>query len=90
MKRILTIDLMPLKPYFHGTTSRSGAPFWFGSTLPYRPDGHERQRVHRLVHAQPSTYGQSSDRALLAGHLLRVEQRRELDELRVAGRLERA
>jgi hypothetical protein len=33
-KRILTIDLMPLKPYFHGTTSRSGAPFWFGSTLP--------------------------------------------------------
>jgi hypothetical protein len=29
-----TIDLMPLKPYFHGTTSRSGAPFWFGSTFP--------------------------------------------------------
>ena len=34
VKRISTIDLMPLKPYFHGTTSRSGAPFWLGSTLP--------------------------------------------------------
>ena len=32
--RMRTIDLMLLKPYFHGTTSRSGAPFWFGSTSP--------------------------------------------------------
>src|SRR5205807_715516 len=29
-KRILTMDLTLLKPYFHGTTSRSGAPFWLG------------------------------------------------------------
>src|SRR3546814_20909627 len=34
---ISTIDLMPLKPYFHGTTSRSGRPFCCGSGLPYRP-----------------------------------------------------
>jgi hypothetical protein len=27
VKRILTIDLMLLKPYFHGTTRRIGAPF---------------------------------------------------------------
>jgi hypothetical protein len=26
-----------LKPYFHGTASRSGAPFCGGSALPYRP-----------------------------------------------------
>ena len=26
-KRIRTTDLMLLKPYFHGTTSRNGAPF---------------------------------------------------------------
>ena len=26
-KSIFTIDFMPLKPYFHGTTKRSGAPF---------------------------------------------------------------
>ena len=26
-KRILTSDFPPLKPYFHGTTSRIGAPF---------------------------------------------------------------
>ena len=31
---IRTIDLMLLKPYFHGTTSLSGAPFWFGSVSP--------------------------------------------------------
>ena len=31
---IFTIDLMLLKPYFHGTTRRIGAPFWFGSVLP--------------------------------------------------------
>src|SRR5438093_2895012 len=35
--RILTIDLTLLKPYFHGTTSRSGLPFWLGSTSPYSP-----------------------------------------------------
>ena len=34
---ISTIDLMLLKPYFHGTTSRSGAPFCCGSGLPYSP-----------------------------------------------------
>ena len=31
---IFTIDLMPLKPYFHGTTSRTGAPFWLGRVAP--------------------------------------------------------
>ena len=34
---ILSIDLMLLKPYFHGTTSRIGAPFWFGSMSPKTP-----------------------------------------------------
>ena len=34
---ISTIDLMPLKPYFQGMMSRSGAPFWFGSSRPYTP-----------------------------------------------------
>ena len=33
-KLIRTMPLMPLKPYFHGTTSRIGAPFWFGSASP--------------------------------------------------------
>jgi hypothetical protein len=31
---MLTMALMPLKPYFQGTIRRSGAPFWFGSVLP--------------------------------------------------------
>ena len=34
---ILTIDFTPLKPYFHGTTSRTGAPSWGGRSRPYRP-----------------------------------------------------
>ena len=29
-----TIDFAPLKPYFHGMITRSGAPFWLGSTRP--------------------------------------------------------
>ena len=33
-KEMRTIDLIDLKPYFHGTTSRIGAPFWFGSVSP--------------------------------------------------------
>ena len=36
-KRILTIDLADLKPYFQGKTMRTGAPFWFGNTSPYIP-----------------------------------------------------
>ena len=34
---ILTIALALLKPYFHGINILSGAPFWFGSFLPYKP-----------------------------------------------------
>lgn len=34
---IRTIDLMLLKPYFHGTTRRNGAPFWLGNSRPYMP-----------------------------------------------------
>jgi hypothetical protein len=37
VKRMRTIDLADLKPYFQGTTMRTGAPFWFGSTWPYMP-----------------------------------------------------
>ncbi|MOA42059.1 hypothetical protein D3C78_1640810 [compost metagenome] len=36
--RILTSDLADLKPYFHGTARRNGAPFWLGRTLPYTPN----------------------------------------------------
>ena len=31
------MDLMLLKPYFHGTTTRIGAPFCAGNTWPYKP-----------------------------------------------------
>src|ERR1700757_885675 len=33
----LKIDLIDLKPYFHGVTRRSGAPSCFGTGLPYMP-----------------------------------------------------
>ena len=32
-----TIDLTDLKPYFHGTARRSGAPICFSAGLPYMP-----------------------------------------------------
>jgi len=32
-----TMDLAPLKPYFQGTTRRSGAPFCLGIASPYMP-----------------------------------------------------
>ena len=34
---LINAGMAPLKPYFQGTTSRKGAPFWFGSTRPYIP-----------------------------------------------------
>ena len=37
VKVIRTIDLIDLKPYFHGTTRRNGAPFCFSSGLPNSP-----------------------------------------------------
>ena len=37
VRRIRTMDLMCLNPYFHGTASRIGAPSCFGRSLPYSP-----------------------------------------------------
>src|SRR5262245_28389056 len=60
VKRISTIDLMPLKPYFHGVISRSGAPFWFGSTLPYSPTASIASGFMASSMRRHSTYGHSS------------------------------
>ena len=60
VKRISTIDLMLLKPYFQGTTSRSGAPFWFGSGCPYRPTARIVSGCMASSMRSPSTYGHSS------------------------------
>ncbi len=45
---VLTMDFALLKPYFHGTTTRIGAPFWFGKDSPYIPCGN-RWRVWMLT-----------------------------------------
>jgi hypothetical protein len=76
-----TIDLMLLKPYFHGTTRRSGAPFWFGSTFAVQADRQDRERVHRLVDAQPLDVGPVEHRAA-ARHLLGIAAASEGDVLR--------
>ena len=54
---IFTIDLMPLNPYFHGMISRTGAPSCTGSLPAVQAGGQQRERVHRLVHAQPFDVG---------------------------------
>ncbi len=59
-KRNETIDLMLLNPYFQGTTSRIGAPFWFGSIFPYRPTARSVRGCIASSMRSPSTYGQSS------------------------------
>ena len=71
---------MLLNPYFHGTTSRSGAPFWFGQHRPVQADGEDRQRVHGFVQPQPLDVRPVEHGLPLAGHLPGVEQRGELDE----------
>ena len=60
VKPIFTIDLMLLKPYFHGTMSRSGAPSWLGSTRPYRPTTISASGCIASSMRSPSTYGQLS------------------------------
>src|SRR6185295_16045695 len=57
---ILTIDLMCLNPYFHGTASRSGAPFCGGTTSPYRPTVRMVSGCIASSRRRPSTYGQRS------------------------------
>src|SRR5438034_3753016 len=60
--------------------------------LAVHADGQERQRVERLVEAQPlrvRPVERRSEKARpLAGELSRVEQRREFDVLRLPGRLD--
>ena len=65
--RMATIDLMLLKPYFHGTTKRTGAPFCRGNTSPYKTKGQQSQRMHRLVNAQPLAIRPLQHRLALAG-----------------------
>ena len=53
------MDLMPLKPYFHGTTSLTGAPFWLGRVSPYRPTASRVSGCMASSSRNPSTYGQA-------------------------------
>src|SRR4051794_33580774 len=53
---------MPLNPYFHGTTSRNGAPFWFNSVSPYRPTASIASGCIASSSRNPSLYGHGSSR----------------------------
>ena len=79
---------MPLKPYFHGTTSRMGAPSCGGNARPYSPLASNRQRVHRLVHPQALDIRPVQHVAPLSRHALGIQQSLEGDILRVAERLD--
>src|SRR2546422_7663156 len=60
VSRIRTIDFALLKPYFQGTTTRIGAPFWFGRTWPYMPTVRSVNGWSASSSRSPSVYGQSS------------------------------
>ena len=74
-----TIDLALLKPYFHGITTRTGAPFWLGSTWPYIPTVSRVSGCMRLVQPQPFDVGpveraEAEQALLLAGELLGIHR----------------
>jgi hypothetical protein len=47
-----TIDLMPLKPYFQGTTKRKGAPILVWQILVVETDRQDGERVYGFVETQ--------------------------------------
>ena len=57
---ILTIDLIDLKPYFHRTANRGGAPFWGSKRVPYRPVESSVRSFTASSRRGPSTYGQEN------------------------------
>ena len=50
-----TIELIDLEPYFQGTARRSGAPFWRGIGLPYRPVAMNASSLVAPAMVRPST-----------------------------------
>src|SRR3954453_4021263 len=52
-----TIDLIDLKPYFHGTARRSGAPICFKAGLPYMPVTRNASSLLASAIVSPSVYG---------------------------------
>ena len=59
-----------------------------GQQLPVQAHGQDRQRMHRLVHAQALDIWPVEHREALPGHLLRVVQGRETQVPGARGRLE--
>src|SRR5262249_5159720 len=49
-----TIDLTDLNPYFHGSTSLSGAPSCFGTGLPYLPVAKKASSLPASATVSPS------------------------------------
>ena len=88
-KRIRTMDLMPLNPYFHGTTSRSGAPFWFGQHLAVEAHG-ERASADASPRrsAGPRRTATRAPGSACPASARGSARREELDELRLRRRLD--
>ena len=79
--RIFTMDLMLLKPYFHGTTRRSGAPFWLGSTSPYSPTHKIASGCMASSMRKSFNVGKWNAGVPAGRHLLRIVEGLECDEL---------
>src|SRR5262249_18908061 len=65
-----TIDLTDLNPYFHGNTSRIGAPSCFGTGLPYMPVTRKASSLAASAIVTPSTYGQGYQTSFWPGAVL--------------------
>src|ERR1039457_2712374 len=75
VKLTFTMDFAFLKPYFHGLTTRMGAPFWLGSTSPYQPNVSRHSGFIASSIRSPSEYGQSYPPALSGMSLLLSSER---------------
>ena len=65
--RIFTMDLMLLKPYFHGRTMRTGAPSCGGRASPYIPTHNSASGCMASSSRNPSTYGKSMPACCASG-----------------------
>src|SRR2546426_7415806 len=77
-----------LEPVLPGHYEAERRAVLVGERLPVEPDREERERMHRLVDAEPFDVGPVEDATLLPGHLLRVEERGEGDVLGARRRLD--
>ena len=85
-RRMLTMDLMPLKPYFHGTTRRKGRAVLVRQGHAVHADRQQRQRIGRLFDREALDVWPAEYPPPLSRHFIGTENRLERDMFGTGGR----